>query len=154
MITGEGTIKLGRDVGFNSSFKSNVIGGFRSVLSTRNKDAIIEIDDATGMSNVVIVAFTNIYIGKNVNIGAGTKIFDSDFHALNFLERNHKPELNIKSKPVVIKDRAFVGGDVIVMKGVTIGEEAVIGIGSVVTKDVPAGEIWAGNPAKFIDKVP
>ncbi len=154
MITGEGTIKLGRDVGFNSSFKSNVLGGFRSVLATRTKEAIIEIDDATGLSNVLIVAFTNIYIGKNINIGAGTKIFDSDFHSLNFLERSHKPELNIKSKPVIIKDRAFIGGDVIILKGVTIGEEAVVGMGAVVTKDVPAGEIWAGNPARFIEKVP
>ena len=141
-------------MGFNSSFKSNVFGGFRSVLSTRTKEAIIEIDDAAGLSNVVIVAFTNIYIGKNVNIGAGTKIFDSDFHSLNFLERSHRPEINIKSKPVIIKDRAFIGGDVIILKGVTIGEEAVIGMGSVVTKDVPAGEIWAGNPARFIEKVP
>jgi tetrahydrodipicolinate N-succinyltransferase len=61
------------------------------------------------------------------------------------LERSHKPELNIKSKPVITKDHALIGEDVIVMKGVTIGEESVIGIGSVVTKDVPAGEIWAGN---------
>ena len=84
MITGDGTIKLGRDVGFNSSFKSNVIGGFRSVLSTRTKDASIEIDDAAGLSNVVIVAFTHIYIGKNVNIGAERRFLIAIFTLSTF----------------------------------------------------------------------
>jgi acetyltransferase-like isoleucine patch superfamily enzyme len=154
MITGMGKIKLGRNVEFNSSFKSNTVGGFRSVLEAQTKDASIEIADDTGMSNVIIIAFTHIYIGKNVNIGAGTKIFDTDFHSLNFLDRSQKPEMHIKSKPIIIKDRAFIGADVVIIKGVTIGEEAVIGIRSVVTKDVPAGEIWAGNPARCIKKVP
>jgi acetyltransferase-like isoleucine patch superfamily enzyme len=154
MIAGDGKIKLGHNVVFNSSFRSNIVGGFRSVLFTRNKNASIEIGDDTGLSNVIIVAFTSIYIGDNVNIGAGTKIFDSDFHSLNFLERSHIPQINIKSKPIIIKHRVFIGADVIIMKGITIGEEAVIGIGAVVTKDVPPGEVWAGNPARFIKKVP
>lgn len=58
-----------------------------------------------------------------------------------------------KTKPVIIKDGAFIGTDCIILKGVTIGEKSVIGAGSVVTKSVPDGEIWAGNPAKFIRKV-
>ena len=58
-----------------------------------------------------------------------------------------------KAKPVIIKDGAFIGTDCIILKGVTIGEKSVIGAGSVVTKSVPDGEIWAGNPAKFIRKV-
>ena len=55
--------------------------------------------------------------------------------------------------PVVIKDNAFIGAKVIVLKGVTIGENSIIGAGSVVTRSVPDNEIWAGNPAKFIRKV-
>ena len=41
----------------------------------------------------------------------------------------------------------------IILKGVTIGENSVVGAGSVVTKDIPSGEVWAGNPAKFIRKI-
>ena len=48
---------------------------------------------------------------------------------------------------------AFIGADVIIMKGVTIGEKSVIGAGSVVTKSVPPGEVWAGNPARFVYKM-
>ena len=47
----------------------------------------------------------------------------------------------------------FIGGGSIILKGVTIGERAVVGAGTVVTKDIPAGEIWAGNPARFIRKL-
>jgi acetyltransferase-like isoleucine patch superfamily enzyme len=57
------------------------------------------------------------------------------------------------TKPVVIRDGAFIGAHTIVLKGVTIGERSVVGAGSVVTKDIPDGEIWAGNPARFIRKL-
>lgn len=53
---------------------------------------------------------------------------------------------------VVIKKRAYLGMNVLVVKPVTIGEDAIVGAGSIVTKDIPAGEVWAGNPARFIRK--
>ena len=52
-----------------------------------------------------------------------------------------------------IKEGAFIGTRCLILKGVTIGKGAVVGAGSVVTKDIPDGEIWAGNPAKFIRNV-
>ena len=84
-------------------------------------------------------------------MGGGTKIYDTDFHWLNLEERINQP--GGKTAPVIIKDGAFVGADCIILKGVTIGKRAVIGAGSVVTKSVPDGEIWAGNPAKLIRKL-
>jgi acetyltransferase-like isoleucine patch superfamily enzyme len=54
---------------------------------------------------------------------------------------------------VRIGPHAFVGANCVILKNTTIGEDAVVGAGSVVTRDVPAGEIWAGAPAKFIRKV-
>lgn len=62
-------------------------------------------------------------------------------------------DTDIKSRPVNIGKNVFVGGHVIILKGVTIGDGAIIGAGSVVTKDVPTNEIWAGNPATFVKKV-
>ncbi len=149
-----GTIRIGRGVVINSSFEANPVGGHRTVLLIKGSEALIEIDDGVGMSNVILGARTRIYIGKNVMIGAGTKIFDNDFHSLVLEERLQDPDPNIRTKPVVIHEGAFIGGDAIIMKGVTIGARAVIGIGSVITRDVPAGQIWAGNPAKFIKQVP
>ena len=61
------------------------------------------------------------------------------------------PDLStIKSAPIVIKDKAWIGFNCIIMKGVTIGEGAVIGAGSVVTKDVPDYAVVGGNPAQII----
>ena len=53
-------------------------------------------------------------------------------------------------KPIVIGDDVWIGSRSLIMKGVHIGNGAIIGAGSVVTKDVPPYEIWAGNPAHFI----
>ena len=62
-----------------------------------------------------------------------------------------KPDVEtIKSAPIIIKDKAWLGFNVIIMKGVTIGEGAVIGAGSVVTKDIPDYAIACGNPAKVV----
>lgn len=53
---------------------------------------------------------------------------------------------------VHIKTRAYLGMNTLVVKPVTIGEDAIVGAGSVMTKDIPDGEVWAGNPARFIKK--
>ncbi len=149
---GTGSIKIGKNVVINSSLKANPVGGVRTVLLFKNEGAVIEIDDYAGMSNVLIAAYEYVYIGKHVNIGAGAKIMDTDFHS-PFLSDRVNGDINIPHKPVRIKDGAFIGTDAIILKGVTIGEEAIVGAGSLVTKDVPPGEIWGGNPAKFIKKI-
>ena len=106
-----------------------------------------------GLSNSVIVATKRVEIGKNVMIGGGVIIVDSDFHSLDYtdwfsLEDNH----NMKSSPVSIGDNVFIGMNSLILKGVKIGSGAVVGAGSVVTQDIPSNEVWAGNPAKFIKK--
>lgn len=60
---------------------------------------------------------------------------------------------NKKSKPIVIEDDVWLGTNSIVLKGVTIGARTIIGAGSVVTKDIPADCIAAGNPCKVIRKI-
>ena len=147
-----GRIKIGKNVVINSSLKSNPVGGHhRTVFVIKGDDALIEIGDNTGMSNVIICARRHVSIGKWVNLGAGSRIFDTDFHSVDFEERI--ADINIPAKPTHIGDGAFIGANALIMKGVTVGEKAVIGADAVVTRDVPTGEIWAGNPAKLIKKL-
>lgn len=65
-------------------------------------------------------------------------------HFLNSTE--HKFEY----QPVEIKNNVFIGCNTIICKSIVVGENSVIGAGSVVTRDIPANEVWAGNPAKFL----
>lgn len=146
-----GTIRLGRKVVINSSFESNPVGGNCTVFLIKGRDAVIEIGNDVGMSNVLIAARERVVIEDGVSLGAGLKIIDTDFHSLDYAERI--ADTNISSRPVTIKKRAFIGMGAIILKGVTIGEDAVIGAGAVVSKNVPAGEIWAGNPARFVKKL-
>lgn len=146
-----GTIRIGRNVVINSSFEANPVGGFRTVFLIKGPEALIEIDDDAGMSNAMIAAYEHVYIGKNVNLGAGCKIMDTDFHSLDLDERLRN--VNIPHRPVRIEAGAFIGTEAIILKGVTVGEASVVAAGAVVAKSIPAGEIWGGNPAKFIRKL-
>ena len=87
-----------------------------------------------------------ITIGNNVAIANNVTIMDSDFHDIF----NSKGEIINNSAPVNIGDHVWIGRESIILKGVTIGDNAIIAAGSVVTKDVPANSIVAGNPAKII----
>ena len=69
---------------------------------------------------------------------------DYDYHSLSM----NTP----KSKPIIIQDDVWIGRRAIILKGVTIGEGAVVAAGSIVTKDVPPHTLVAGNPAKIIKK--
>ncbi|MGM9551172.1 MAG: acyltransferase [Clostridia bacterium] len=83
-----------------------------------------------------------VKIGNNVNIAWDCNILDRDYHAF-------ESECEVV-KPVVIEDHVWIGARSMVLKGVTIGEGAVVAAGSVVTKDVPGRCLVAGNPAKVI----
>lgn len=146
-----GTIKIGRRVLINSSFKANPVGGHRTVFMIMHKNAVIELDDEAGISNVLLAAHERIYIGKCVAIGAGAKIMDTDFHGLRYADR--VANTNTAHAPIIIRDRVFIGADTLILKGVTIGEDSIIGAGAVVAKSIPPGEIWGGNPARFLRKL-
>lgn len=146
-----GSISLGRRVVICSSFEANPVGGTRTAFILKGAEARIEIGDGSGMSNASIAAYESVFIGKDVNLGAGCKVMDTDFHPLDLDERIRN--VNIPHRPVRIEDGAFIGTNAIILKGVTIGAESVIAAGAVVAKSVPAGEIWGGNPARFIKKL-
>lgn len=116
--------------------------------------ATLIIGNNVGMSDVTITCHDKITIGNNVLLGVGCQIRDTDNHSLNPKDRLIGLDWkNKKTAPIIIKDNVFIGMNSIILKGVSIGENAIIGAGSVVTKDVPSNEIWGGNPTKFIKKV-
>lgn len=146
-----GTIKIGKNMTINSAFWANPVGGTQTCFLIKGEEAVIDIGNNVGISNVIFAASVSIKIHDNVNLGGGVKIFDTDFHSIDLHER--LADINIPVKPVVIEEGVFIGADVIILKGVTIGKESVVGAGSVVAKNIPPGEIWGGNPAKFIKKI-
>ena len=149
-VFGHGRIEIGKNVTINSSLSSNPIGGdSRTIFSLKN-DARLVIGDSVGISNASIVCHSMISIGARSLIGGGTKIYDTDFHSLDYRQRGDYANEMVKMKPVSIGCDVFIGAHSIILKGVTIGDRSIIGAGSVVTKNIPADEVWGGNPARRI----
>jgi len=102
----------------------------------------------------------NLNIGDRVLIGHNSSIFDCDTHPLNagdrheqylqIITKGHPAEIDLREEPVTIDDDVWIGCNVVVLKGVTIGRGAVIGAGSIVTHSVPPYALVAGNPARVI----
>lgn len=128
-------------------------GAYSSILLFDN--ARLTIGDFSGMTNTIIVSKHSITIGNYVNIGNGTILLDSDLHSLNWQIRSDRSidSSHSSNKPIVIGDNVFIGMRSMILKGVTIGDKSIVAAGSVVTCDIPSGEIWGGNPAKMIKKI-
>lgn len=139
------SITIGKNCTFNSSSRFNVRGlNHACILQTGQPEAIIQIGNECGFSGVSIVADKKVIIGNHVMIGANTLIGDRD---------DHPERLGTKPQPIHIGDHVFIGMNCIVMKGVNIGRNSIIGAGSIVTKDIPANCIAAGVPCKIIRKI-
>ncbi len=109
----------------------------------------LEIGDYCLISpGVHITAAMEIKIGNNCMIAANCYISDSDWHGIYNRTRPFRC-----SAPVIFKDNVWLGHGVKVCKGVTIGENSVIGAAAVVTGDIPANVVAAGNPARIIKKI-
>lgn len=127
------------------------------VFESRGGDVLIGDRTYVGLSTVI--CFQQISIGNDVLVSWGATIVDHDSHSLEWnlrrndvreWSRNRKDWSHVPSAPVVIADRAWVGFNVTILKGVTIGEGAVVAACSVVTRDVPPNALVAGNPARVI----
>jgi acetyltransferase-like isoleucine patch superfamily enzyme len=140
-------LRAGRDVTF-----------WRTSIATETA-GVIDIGDGCYIANASLVCSDRIAIGDRVMIAGGVTIADSDFHPIEPAarladtialsprgDRRHRPV--VESRPVIIEDDVWIGWNATVLKGVHIGAGAVIEPGAVVTRDVAAGTVVGGNPAR------
>lgn len=146
-----GSIRLGRNVIIANELAENPAGiSHRTALCAHKPGAKLVIGDNVGISGAVLHAWNSIEVGDRVMIGAAALIYDSDFHPLNAEDRSRLDDSKVATAPVVIGPDVWIGARAMVLKGVTIGRGAIVAAGAVVTKDVPAGAIVGGVPAKVV----
>ncbi len=152
-IKNEGSIVLKGPLFMTNKANKATLGINRRCKLNVYKNASLEINGPLSMSNTTIVATKHIRFGSNVMIGGGTFIVDSDFHSMDYNNwGTPNDEFLMKRQDVIIGNNVFIGMNSIILKGVSIGDGAIIAAGAVVSKSIPANEIWGGNPAKFISK--
>jgi len=125
-------LRLGKNVWLRTEMGENRIHLFPG--------ARVEIGDGSLINGAMLNAKSEIHLGTEAFLGFGVRVFDADLHPLD----SRTPE---RIEPVRIGDRVWVGCDVVVLRGVTIGNDVVIGAGSVVTHDLPSNVLAVGAPA-------
>jgi len=118
-------------------------------------------DNCNICANVLIE--NDVSVGNNVTVKSGVQLWDgitveddvfigpNATFTNDLFPRSKNPAWKLSK--TVIKKGASIGANATILCGITIGEKAMIGAGSVVTKDVPDGELWVGNPAHFVRKI-
>ena len=155
--------KIYLTVGANSVISGNFIFEI--------KTGKISIGNRSFIGGGTFICINEIHIGDDVMFAWGCTVTDNNSHSHIWSERQHdvkdwkkgideekigfyKEWQNVTHKKITIKNKAWIGFNSIILKGITIGEGAIVGAGSVVTKDVPDWTIVAGNPAKIIREIP
>jgi acetyltransferase-like isoleucine patch superfamily enzyme len=144
-IVGAGRIVIGRDV--RLSGKANIHFSGRH---GRPPELVIGDESFVGHGCAFHVG-SAVRIGRHCLLAAGVQVFDFDGHPLDAAARRAgRPTPADEVHPVEIGDDAWVGAGALILKGVTVGERAVVAARAVVTKDVPPDVVVAGNPARVV----
>jgi len=142
--------------GPNISLGNNVVivgaNGYRTNLTTvanSEGNGKIKIGDRVlVMNGVRVSSATEIIIGDDCMLANMCYLTDADWHDIH--DRTSSPG---KTSPIVLERGAWIGDSAIVCKGVTVGENSIVGAGSVVRRDVPPNTIVMGNPAKVVKEI-
>lgn len=143
-------IKIGNGAIINSGSFSNLLGLYQKTIIIARNGGQISIGKNFGISGSTIYSISKITIGDNCLIGANCKIIDNDFHPLDFQKRKKNDFRDITKKPIHIGDDCFIGMNSIVLRGSYLGNNCIVGAGSVVSGKFPDNVVIAGNPAKII----
>lgn len=133
---------------------------------------LVKIGNRNYIGDSTIICRSEITFEENIFVAWGCHFYDHDSHSINFLERQGDltQQLNdhrsgqlfiknknwevVRTKPIRVCSNSWIGMNCIILKGVTIGEGAIVGAGSVVTRDVSPWTVVAGNPARLIREIP
>jgi acetyltransferase-like isoleucine patch superfamily enzyme len=146
---GDGVLEIRGRVAFGF-FPSPEFSEGYAYVEARYPGSSVVIDDGTWINNgfVAIAEYSTISIGKRCRIGVNVELIGSDFHGLLPSERGlSKPEWN---RPIIVGDDVFIGSHAKILKGVSIGDGAVVAHSAVVTADVPPLAVVGGNPARVV----
>lgn len=147
LMKGKGAIHFGKNVQIGVIASPNFYSHY-SYLEARNIESVISIGDNVAINNNFSAnAFSKITIKNDVLIGINCAIMDTDGHDIEVDKRTTEFP---KCADVLIENNVFIGDNVVILKGVTIGENSVIGNGSMVTTSIPKNVVAAGNPCKVI----
>jgi acetyltransferase-like isoleucine patch superfamily enzyme len=148
LFLGAGQIVLGRDVVFGWPTSAGFWSGYSHVEAS-TPDSVIEIGDGAEINNDVMMKSEGpgIRIGSRALLGSRVCIYDSDFHELDpRRRRGGQPAM----AAVELGENVFIGDRALILKGVRIGADSVIGAGSVVVSSIPQGVVATGNPARVV----
>ncbi len=145
-MRGKGTLRLGDRVNLSGRSCFYFMDGV-------GEDAPeVSVGDGTFVGDAcTFSAACRITVGKNCLIASMVRIHDNDGHPLDAARRRCGERISpAECKEVVIGDNVWIGAGAVILKGATLSENAVIGTGAIVTGDVPANTVVAGNPARVL----
>lgn len=143
-------------------------GLIKVIFTFETPQGEVHIGNNTHIGGAQFICRTRIDVGNDVTMAWGITLYDHDSHSTNWEYRQHDNEQcyrdyittgnniankdwsHVNSAPIVIEDKVWIGMDVLILKGVTIGEGSVVAARSVVTNDVPPYSLVAGNPARVV----
>lgn len=145
-------IRMGKNVVLVSDSKKNMAGiNHPVIIATYSKDAEVLLEDNVGMSGASINCVSKCIFKKGVMLGANVNVWDTDFHPVNPQKRLHQTSIkDAETSPVILEKNVWIGANTTILKGVTIGENTVVGTMSLVNKNLPSNSVCGGIPAKKV----
>jgi len=147
-MEGDGKVIMGKQVQIGYELSPHFWSSY-AYFDLRGADSLIRLGDGVILNNNASLSAdgASITIGNYTITGVNLSIITSDGHCLNPKQRHH---VSYQRASVNIGEYVFIGDNVLILKGVNIGNNSVIGAGSVVTSDIPENVVAAGNPCRVI----